>query len=72
MTTMRVDDPNPLINIAHVVRNNVVTDTIGDGTVRTVANYSAPSQCSSNTSQIKERHALVRVLRRAGAAVLHE
>jgi hypothetical protein len=41
---MRAGDPNLLINIAHVARNNVAADIIDIGTVRAVANCSALSQ----------------------------
>jgi hypothetical protein len=41
---MRAGDPNLLINIAHVARNNVAEDIIDIGTIRTVANCSALSQ----------------------------
>jgi hypothetical protein len=41
---VRAGDPNLLINIAHVARNNVAEDIIDIGTIRTVANCSALSQ----------------------------
>jgi hypothetical protein len=40
----RAGDPNRLINIAHVSRNNVAADIVDIGTVRPVANCSALSQ----------------------------